>query len=117
MPASERPEPQRSPYYRAARFPGEQPAGRAYFQAQEVIYRATACDLSVYRLQLEQRWHVAVLGLRPPRYIERKLERILAAGESVTLPPEVLELLQNRRARATQIGPWVEGHHRPGERL
>lgn len=51
--------------YKAARFPSEKPAGEAYFQAQEVIFKAD-CDLSVYRLRLNRIWHLAVLGDPPP---------------------------------------------------
>ena len=92
-------------------------SGRAYVQAQESIYRVTACDLSVYRLQLDRRWYLAVLGLPPPPYLDQQLKRILAAGESVALPPEVVRRLLEQRARAIQTAPWVEGHHRPSQSL
>ena len=48
------------PYRRAARFAGERPAGDAYFAMQRVIYEAPQpMDLSVYRLRLNDLWHVA----------------------------------------------------------
>lgn len=54
----------KGPYYRVARYPGEESAGVVYDQAQELIYRAP-CDLSVFRLQLLSGWHVAVVGMQP----------------------------------------------------
>jgi hypothetical protein len=41
----------------------------------------------------------------------------LAAGEPAVVPEDVLRLLNARRTAATQVGPWVEGHYRPGKRL
>ncbi len=47
--------------------------------------------------------------------LQQALERILyTEGTPTTLPDDVLTLLQERREQARQIGPWVEGHHRPG---
>ncbi len=107
-PERERTEP---PYHQAARFAGEQPAGRAYQQAQAAIYR-TDCDLSTYRLQVNQVWHVAVLGETPPQDLAEELQAILAAGAPATLPREVLTMLVERRKQATKLGPWVERHYR-----
>ena len=107
-----------APYRRAARLRGEKPAGRAYERTQRVIYEARQpTDVSVYRLQLNQLWHVAALGLVPPTPVLQALETILATGEAVDLPPEVWQALTERRRQATRRGPWVERHHRPGERL
>jgi hypothetical protein len=123
MASSERPEGQpgreqtQPPYYQAARFAGDADAGQAYLRAQEAIFRDPHNDLSAYRLQLNQIWHVAVLGEQPPSVLDRRLKRILAAGEPVRLPEEILKLLLERRARASQAGAWVERHHWPGERL
>jgi hypothetical protein len=105
------------PYLRAARFAGERPAGHAYEQAQRALYARPDSDVSVYRLQLNQVWHVAALGEPPPVDLADTLERILASGEPVPLPDEVLMLLRQRRAAAILKGPWIERHHRPGERL
>src|SRR2546428_462554 len=106
MPSPERQEGERkqehepTPYYKAARFPGgEKPAGRAYSKAQDAIFRANGSELSAYRLILDQLWHVAVLGEPPPEDLERKITKILATGEPATLPPEILKLLQERRAQ------------------
>jgi hypothetical protein len=101
-----------TPYFKVARFSGERPAGKAYNQAQELIYRDTCCELSVYRLQLETIWHVAVLGEQPQRSLKRRLEAILSSGEPTTLPEEILKELERRRAQATKLGPWVERHTR-----
>ena len=106
------------PYQRAARFAGEHPAGRAYTQAQRVIYEAPQpIDVSVYRLQLNRLWHVAALGLVPPAPVLQALEEILATGEPAELPQEVWRALAERRAQQIRRGPWTEGHHRPGKRL
>jgi len=105
------------PYLRAARFPGEQPAGQAYKQAQEAIYSGPRNDLSAYRLILNQVYHLAVLGQTPPAELQRKLEGILATGEPAELPPDVLKALADRRRQSLQHGQWVERHFRPGRRL
>ena len=105
-------------YQRAARFAGEQPAGRAYTQAQRVIYEAPQpTDISVYRLQLNRLWHVAALGFVPPAPVLQALEAILATGEPAELPPDVWHALTERRAQQIRRGSWTEGHHRPGTRL
>jgi hypothetical protein len=103
------------PYQRASRFAGERPAGRAYTAAQQVIYEAPDSDLSVYRLQLNQLWYVAALGLVPPAPVLQAIEQILDRGEPADLPAEVWHTLQERRRHATRLGPWVERHQRPGE--
>ena len=109
---------QPAPYQRAARFRGEKPAGRAYERAQRVIYEARQpTDVSVYRLQFNQLWHVAALGLVPPAPVLKALETILATGEAVELPADVWQALAERRRQATRRGPWSEGHYRPGQRL
>lgn len=110
--------PEPAPYVRAARFTGERPARTAYFAAQQVIYEAQPpVDLSVYRLQLDQLWHVAALGLVPPAPVLQAIEAILTTGEPATLPPEVVRLLHQRRAQATRQAPWVERHMRPDQPL
>lgn len=120
MPSPERggPHPEQAlpRYHRAVRFQEEQPAGAAYLQAQETIYQAE-CDLSVFRLLLDQAWHVAVLGEPPPQELEQQLDGILASGEPATLPTEVVKLLHQRRTQSTKLGLWVQRHHRPGQPL
>lgn len=107
----------RAPYCQAARFASEADAGQVYFKVQGTILREPDNDLSTYRLQLNLVWHVAVLGVQPPRSLDRRLRKILAAGDPTTLPPDVLELLLQRRARAIDQGPWIEKHQWPGEHL
>ena len=105
-------------YHQAARFPGEAPAGAACVAAQEAVFaHAGGVDLSAYRFQLDRAYHVAVLGDPPPTALHDALRAILAAGELATVPEDVLRLLNARRAEATGMGSWVEGHHRPGMRL
>jgi hypothetical protein len=106
------PEPDHDRYQRAARFAGEQSAGQVYQQLQELLYRSPTADLSVFRLQLDRVYHVAALGQPPPPTIARRLEALLAAGERVTLPTDVVEALWERRRQAARLGPWVERHHR-----
>jgi len=101
------------PYARAARFGGERLAGRAYVQVQHLVHDAD-CDLSVYRFQLQGGFHVAVLGAPPPAELGRQVEALLALGQPVPLPPDLVRFLLERRAQATRIGPWVERHWRPG---
>jgi hypothetical protein len=116
MSSSEQADQKITPYFKVARFSSERPAGKAYNLAQELIYRDTRCDLSVYRLQLEAIWHVAVLGEQPQRKLQRRLEAILSTGEPTTLPEEILRELERRRAQATKLGPWVERHLRQTNR-
>ncbi len=111
------PEQEPVPYHRTARFAGEQPAGHAYAAAQRAIFEGPPNDLSAYRFQLDRLYHVAVLGETPPTALDHQLTDILASGEPAELPAAILRLLTERRAQATRQGPWVERHHRPGERL
>jgi hypothetical protein len=60
---------------------------------------------------------IEVLGEQPEKPIEKKLQKILAAGESTALPPDVLKLLQERREQAKQQREWFEGHCWPGKTL
>jgi hypothetical protein len=110
-----KPEEETSLWYRAAQYSGEQQAGTTYTQAQDTIFH-NECDLSAYRMLLDQIWHVAVLGGVPAEVsFQQELERILyTEGTPTTLPDDVLTMLHERREQARQLGPWVEGHHRPG---
>jgi hypothetical protein len=107
----------RAPYHRAARYMDEQASEAPYDQAQQTIYE-TPCDLSVYRLCLgpELTWHVAVLGNLPPEGLNRRIEEILASGEQIALPDEVLAQLTARRREQSSRGSWVEAHHFPRRR-
>ncbi len=101
------------PYRQAARFAGEQPAGRAFHALQAAIFADATNDLSVYRLGISDRWYVAVLGLPPPPQLTDQLSALLARGESVELPPELWQALAERRRQAIRQAPWVERHFRP----
>lgn len=105
-----------TPYQRAARCAADRPAMRAYTQAQDAVF-TTDCDLSVYRLLIDQVSHVAVVGTAPPPALDARLARILATGEPVALPATVVQQLLERRAQARRQGPWVERHYRPGKPL
>ncbi len=70
-------------------------------------------------MMLEQIYHVAVLGgPHVEAALQAQIETILyAEGSPTELPEEVLVYLAERRQQAQQIGPWVEGHYRPGRRF
>ncbi len=100
------------PYYQAARFPNKQKAGAVYFPLQQYIFEVKDdCDLSVYRFRHEGTWYVVVIGDKPPESIHVAIEAQLTNGVLVSLGEDVLAYLQDRRARAIQLGPWVEGHY------
>lgn len=106
-------------YYQAAHFPGLDIAGVTYFKLQQMVFEAKDdVDLSVYRLKLSGLWHVVVLGEKPPREFHIRIEAELTNGTLVTLRDDALRYLQERRARATLLGPWVERHFPlpPGEK-
>ncbi len=105
------------PYYQAARFVGEEPAGQAYFQIQDLLLVVEENNLSAYRFRLNRIWHVSVLGDPPPTDLEHKINDILSTGQGASIPDDVLKLLVERRSRATKQGDWVEGHYRPGKKL
>lgn len=107
----ERRESQLNTYVVFSRFDNEVEAGRVYRHVQETVFDAK-CDLSVYRLQLDSIWYVAAIGERPPSDVDREIRDQLSQGELTRLPNTVLSALLERRAQATRIGPWVEGHHR-----
>ena len=102
-----------NPYELTARFASERVAHRAYFRTQAVIFTAP-CDLSVTRFLLDRVSHVAVIGVTPPEELDRRLRRVLRAGEFTTLSGDILQTLWRRRLAANLHGPWVERHHRPG---
>jgi hypothetical protein len=107
-----------TPYFQAARFPNKKKAGEVYFPLQKLLYETRdECDISVYRLQITEGWHVVVLGEKPPGALHVQIEALLTQGTLVSLSdrPDVLRFLQHRRAQATRLGPWVEGHYRSSE--
>jgi hypothetical protein len=123
MPKAEHPrtgrghEQEPSEYLRVARFNAESLAGAAYVGAQEAIYGFfEETELSAYRFQLNQAWHVAVYGLPPADELRQQVEGILATGEAATLPDRIVRILRDRREEATQTAPWLERHYQPGRR-
>jgi hypothetical protein len=104
------------PYYQAARFPDKEKTGAAYFPIQQMLFEAQdECDLSAFRLILEGVWHVVVLGEKPPDKLHVQIEAELSKGVLVTLSEDALNFLQDRRAQASQLGPWVEIHYQHPE--
>jgi hypothetical protein len=112
-----RKEHEQAPYCLAARFKSETPAKLAYFSAQDLIFGDERADLSAYRFLLDQVSHVALVGKPPPDDLQKKLETLLSKGEPTSLPPDILQALNQRRTEAKNIAPWVEAHYRPGKRL
>ena len=102
------------PYVRTARFASDTPALQAYASAQEIIFKAD-CDLSAYRIRFEDVPHVVVIGSSPTPDVDTRLSQTLASGELSHLPADILQVLSDRRAQAQRLGPWVEGHYRPGK--
>ncbi len=105
-------------YTDARRFPDEETAARAYREGQQALQRDTnKSDVSIYRFKsgpdLDN--HVVALGNPPPPALKAKLEIAFGLGERVTLAPDILQHLIDRRAEAKQLGPWVERHYRPGQ--
>ena len=94
-------------------FGSDQVALQAYSKAQGILL-GTDCDLSAYRIRYENVPHVVVLGLRPPAEIDERLTETLAAGKTAELPQHIVTTLSQRRMQAKRVGPWVEGHYRPG---
>lgn len=103
-------------YCQAARFTGQRPAGLAYRQAQDAIFRAE-CELSAFRLQIHHLWHVAVVGQQPPAELHQRIRTILAAGELVPLATDILALLFERRAQIIPHTDWMEGHYNQNNRI
>jgi hypothetical protein len=100
-------------YIRAARYASDDLALSAYTQAQNILFDSD-CDLSAYRLRYRDIPHVVLIGSLPPSDIDAKLAQALADGQQAELPPEISSTLMRRRRQARQLGPWVEGHYRPG---
>lgn len=105
-----------TPYYQAARFPNKQIAGTVYFPLQQMIFEAKdECDLSAYRFKHEGVWCVVVLGEKPSSSLHVQIEAKLTSGVLVSLRDDVLRYLRSRRAQASQLGSWVEGHYHDSE--
>ena len=58
-----------------------------------------------------KRWYVVVLGDVPPEPLHQQFEAVLQPGERVTLPPEALIPLYQRRLQEIKKGSYVEAHH------
>jgi len=106
------------PFHRAARFGDEETARQAYLTTEQRVFEATA-DISAYRFQLDQVWHVAVVADEPPSgALQRAVEDALSQGEQVNLHPEILATLLSRHREVMRHRlPWVEGHYHPGRRV
>jgi hypothetical protein len=102
------------PYSLAAAFGDSRRAGRAYNRAQDLLFATEDCELSVYRFSVGPTWYVAIVGDPPTVALEQQLRRVLTYGRLTPLPPEFIEALMQRRAEATKLGPWVEGHYGQG---
>ena len=103
------------PYTRAARFSDRQSAGRSYNRLQRLVHQSDA-ELSAFRFQLSNDWHVAAVGpFAPAPDLVKRVESLLSRGEAVELPEAVVRLLLELRQRALRPGTtWAEGHYDPG---
>ena len=106
------------PYARAARFPDRRSAGRTYNRLQRLVHESDA-ELSAFRFQLSDLWHVAAVGPAvPAASLAKRVEALLSPGEAVELPEAVLRLLLELRQRALRPGTtWMEGHYDPGRHV
>jgi hypothetical protein len=103
------------PYFKAASYESDQQSYFTYRSIESLLFRSNE-DLSTYRLRYEGVPHVVVLGEAAPQAaIGKQIEGFLASGAAATLPAHIIEVLAHRRAEAKRIGPWVEGHYRPGK--
>jgi hypothetical protein len=81
------------------------------FSRVRLTYQPTACCLSRSTM-----WPFG--GVPTEAAMQERIEQILyAEGTPTQLPDDVLTVLTERRRHAQQIGPWVEGHYRPGKEL
>jgi hypothetical protein len=55
-------------------------------------------------------------GWLPPKGSQGRIEAVLASGEQVVLPDEVLISLTQQRREQSKRGSWVEAHHFPRRR-
>ncbi len=78
--------------------------GAIYERARDLVFSHDV-DASVYRVVLNGRTHVVVLGfLRMPPPAEEEMQRILEAGTDSILPEEVLLALSIRHAEVRAPG-------------
>lgn len=103
MPAPERLDQsgQPPPYLVATRFEQEPAARRSFVDTREAIFSAPS-ELSTYRFLLDRTWYVTVVGEPPTAELDRRLRRILTAGQPAEIPSAILEFLLARRLDATR---------------
>lgn len=101
----------------AARFRTASRANGIYRQVERVLYQGEPSDVSAYNILLDAIPHIVVLGEPPSETLQSQLAHLLAAGQAVALPAEVIAALRRRREQERVNGRWVEGHYRPGLRL
>jgi hypothetical protein len=100
------------PFLDAARFDSDRPALVAYTSIRTALYRS-ACELSTYRLLIDQFPHVVVLGDLPANDLVASIHEALRDGIPASLHPETVWALVTRRNTAARLGPWVERHQEP----
>jgi hypothetical protein len=101
------------PYFQAARFPSKPTAAIIYLPLQRLVHDEEECDLSVYRFELPEGWHVVVVGEKPTVMLHVQIEAILTHGTLVSLTnyPGLVDNLYARKNQMNRFGPWVELHH------
>jgi hypothetical protein len=106
-------------YYKAATYPTQQEAGKAYDALCMILEAHTAIDISAYRYLHVRRtkWCVVVIGKRPSERFDRQFTEILSRGETIELEESEIVKLVARRTEQIKQGPFVKRHHRKGKLL
>ena len=119
--APEQPEPNSEnskPYQLSARYTGEHAdlLSRQAFRKLRKLVEPAREAISAYRLKLWSRlpqekghWFVTVIGEQPSKETEARLTRLLAKGERITLPEEIVWALNERRK---QVERQMEAYER-----
>ena len=104
-------------YYLARKYRTLAAAERPYFTVQKLIHDVDTCELSAFRLLAPHehgKAYIVVLGMPPPTALHQTLTGLLADGEAVTLPVDLLLALLDRHV--TQVmthDGWSEHHYQP----
>ncbi len=85
-----------------------------YTLIQETLRQAEGSGMSAYRLKLDSKQYVAVLGDHPGLALEQHIDIIMLDVEESELPDEVWQALELRREKMLRQDRWAEAHHRPG---
>ena len=104
------------PYIQAARYPTAPRAGVAYSRLETLI-AGEEVNLSAYRFQWQDRWHVAAVAeVAPAISVHQGIAAALKDGAPVSLPDGIVRPLLARHRQAMSLGlGWIAGHYGPGD--